>query len=230
MFRSFGFWLINRTIHSPFGQVLKAIRENEPRAVSLGYNVNDYKWVAFMISAALAGLAGYQWARASVAQDIYRDRLHKLTCRFPISDNYFAWQAYGRRYDLENRQALPDYLREENYQTLRDGIDRVESHVTSLDGYLNEQGDDTMNRFVLLDAQDWMPPHVIATLWEQIARVGQPGSRIIFRTAGFESPIEAALPAELRKRFVYERELSEQLHDQDRSAIYGMFHIYSMPQ
>lgn len=54
----FGFWLINRTIHSPFGQVLKAIRENEPRAVSLGYNVNNYKWVAFMISAALAGLAG----------------------------------------------------------------------------------------------------------------------------------------------------------------------------
>ncbi|SIQ64743.1 branched-chain amino acid ABC transporter permease [Marinobacterium stanieri] len=54
----FGFWLIHRTIHSPFGQVLKAIRENEPRAVSLGYNVNDYKWVAFTISAALAGLAG----------------------------------------------------------------------------------------------------------------------------------------------------------------------------
>lgn len=54
----FGFWLVNRTIHSPFGQILKAIRENEPRAVSLGYNVNDYKWAAFVISAALAGLAG----------------------------------------------------------------------------------------------------------------------------------------------------------------------------
>ncbi len=54
----FGFWLIQRTVHSPFGQVLKAIRENEPRAISLGYNVNDYKWVAFVISAALAGLAG----------------------------------------------------------------------------------------------------------------------------------------------------------------------------
>lgn len=54
----FGFWLIHRTIHSPFGQVLKAIRENEPRATSLGYNVNDYKWVAFTLSAALAGLAG----------------------------------------------------------------------------------------------------------------------------------------------------------------------------
>ncbi len=54
----FGFWLIHRTVHSPFGQVLKAIRENEPRAISLGYNVNDYKWVAFIISASLAGLAG----------------------------------------------------------------------------------------------------------------------------------------------------------------------------
>jgi len=54
----FGFWLIHRTIHSPFGQILKAIRENEPRAVSLGYNVNDYKWAAFVISAALSGLAG----------------------------------------------------------------------------------------------------------------------------------------------------------------------------
>ncbi|WP_104202649.1 branched-chain amino acid ABC transporter permease [Billgrantia saliphila] len=53
-----GFALIQRTIHSPFGQVLKAIRENEPRAVSLGYNVDAYKLVAFVISAGLAGLAG----------------------------------------------------------------------------------------------------------------------------------------------------------------------------
>lgn len=53
-----GFWLIHRTIHSPFGQVLKAIRENEARAVSLGYDVARYKLLAFVLSAALAGLAG----------------------------------------------------------------------------------------------------------------------------------------------------------------------------
>jgi len=52
------FWLIYRTIHSPFGQVLKAIRENEPRAISLGYRVDHYKLLAFTLSAALAGLAG----------------------------------------------------------------------------------------------------------------------------------------------------------------------------
>ena len=54
----FGFWLIYRTIHSPFGQVLKSIRENEARALSLGYDVDKYKLVAFVISAALAGMAG----------------------------------------------------------------------------------------------------------------------------------------------------------------------------
>jgi branched-chain amino acid transport system permease protein len=54
----FGFWLIHRTIHSPFGQVLRAIRENEPRALSLGYDVKRYKLVAFIISAGVAGLAG----------------------------------------------------------------------------------------------------------------------------------------------------------------------------
>jgi branched-chain amino acid transport system permease protein len=53
-----GFLLIHRTIHSPFGQVLKAIRENEPRAISLGYDVDRYKLVAFVLSAGLAGLAG----------------------------------------------------------------------------------------------------------------------------------------------------------------------------
>jgi branched-chain amino acid transport system permease protein len=53
-----GFLVIQRTIHSPFGQVLKAIRENEPRALSLGYDVDRYKLLAFILSAGLSGLAG----------------------------------------------------------------------------------------------------------------------------------------------------------------------------
>jgi branched-chain amino acid transport system permease protein len=53
-----GFLLVWRIVHSPFGQVLKAIRENEARATSLGYDTDRYKWVAFVLSAGLAGLAG----------------------------------------------------------------------------------------------------------------------------------------------------------------------------
>jgi len=53
-----GFLLIYRTVHSPFGQVLKAIRENEARATSLGYNTTRYKLMAFVLSATLSGVAG----------------------------------------------------------------------------------------------------------------------------------------------------------------------------
>ena len=53
-----GFLFIYRVIHSPFGQVLKAIRENEPRAISLGYKTDNYKLITFVISATFAGLAG----------------------------------------------------------------------------------------------------------------------------------------------------------------------------
>jgi branched-chain amino acid transport system permease protein len=53
-----GFLLIHRVVHSPFGQVLKAIRENEPRATSLGYRTDDYKLIAFVLSTTLAGVAG----------------------------------------------------------------------------------------------------------------------------------------------------------------------------
>jgi len=54
----FGFWLIHRTIHSPFGHVLRAIKDNEPRTISLGYDVNRYKLLVFVLSGALAGMAG----------------------------------------------------------------------------------------------------------------------------------------------------------------------------
>jgi len=53
-----GFLMIHRIVHSPFGQVLTAIRENEPRATSLGYRTDDYKLMAFVLSATLAGVAG----------------------------------------------------------------------------------------------------------------------------------------------------------------------------
>ena len=53
-----GFLFIHRIVHSPFGQVLKAIRENEPRTTSLGYRTDDYKLIAFVLSTFLAGIAG----------------------------------------------------------------------------------------------------------------------------------------------------------------------------
>jgi branched-chain amino acid transport system permease protein len=70
----FGFLVIYRTVNSPFGEILKAIRENEPRAVSLGYRVDQYKLAAFVLSAALSGLAG--GTKAIVAQNASLTDVH----------------------------------------------------------------------------------------------------------------------------------------------------------
>ncbi len=160
--------------------------------------------------------------------NLFRERVRKLTCDFPLDDNYFTWQAIGLRYDCENRKALPDYLKAEHYDTLKANIGRVETHIASLKDYMKQQPAGALDRFVFLDSQDWMKPPVVLDLWQEIARVGRPGSRIIFRTASIDSPVEEALTPSLKERFTYEQELSRELFKQDRSAIYGGFHIYSM--
>jgi branched-chain amino acid transport system permease protein len=73
----FGVFSVYRVVHSPFGAVLKAIRENEPRAISLGYRVERYKLAAFVLSAALAGLAGA--TKAIVAQSATLTDMHWTT-------------------------------------------------------------------------------------------------------------------------------------------------------
>jgi S-adenosylmethionine-diacylglycerol 3-amino-3-carboxypropyl transferase len=158
--------------------------------------------------------------------DLYRRRLKRLVCGFPLSDNYFAWQAFGHRYDTEHREALPPYLQADHYRRLRHRLDCVETRTAPFTEALRAQPDRSFDSFVLLDAMDWMAPDAIRTLWTEIARVGSPGARVIFRTAGPHSVIEPVLPSSLRARFTYARERSETLHAQDRSAVYGMFHLY----
>lgn len=161
---------------------------------------------------------------------LYRQRFKRLCCQFPIQDNFYAWQALAPlSYDHEKREAVPDYLKAEYYDVIKDNLYRVETHIASLIDYLQAQPANSLDRFVLLDSQDWMPPPVMTALWTEIARVGRPGTRIIFRTASPDSPIETALPKELRAKFVYEKERAEKLFQRDRSAIYGGFHIYNKP-
>jgi S-adenosylmethionine-diacylglycerol 3-amino-3-carboxypropyl transferase len=93
---------------------------------------------------------------------------------------------------------------------------------------MRSQPDDSLDRFVFLDSQDWMRPDQIAEMWTEIARVGRPGTRIVFRTAAATSPVESALPPSLKAKFDYKETLSRALLQEDRSAIYGGFHLYVM--
>lgn len=157
---------------------------------------------------------------------IYRERAHRLACGYPIEENYFAWQAFARKYDTEKRQAIPEYLKEENYQNLKANAHKVRTEITSVTEEIKQKPVGTFDRFVFLDAQDWMTPEIMTDLWQTIADRGGKNSRVIFRTAGAASPIETALPKDLREKFIYEEELSKELFKQDRASIYGGFHLY----
>lgn len=160
--------------------------------------------------------------------DIYRDRVRRLACDFPIQENYFSWQAFARKYDTKNRRAIPEYLKEKNYDRLKARAERVTTKIESATDEIRANRHGTFNRFVFLDAQDWMDRSSLIDLWSAVAEKASAGSRIIFRTAGSDSPAEKHLPDDLRLRFVYERELSQNLFKQDRSSIYGGFHLYVM--
>lgn len=158
--------------------------------------------------------------------DIYRERTKRLACDYPIKENYFAWQAFARKYDTKDRIAVPEYLKLQNYDKLKSNIGRLTAKVTSATDEIRNSEPGTFNRFVFLDAQDWMNAEQMTELWSAIAEKGEPGSRIIFRTAGAASPLDANLPEELLARFHYEKEASERMFKQDRASIYGGFHLY----
>lgn len=158
--------------------------------------------------------------------DVYKERTKRLAVDYPIYENYFAWQAFARKYDTENRAAVPEYLKAENYEKLKANAENIRTKIGSITDELKNQPEGTFNRFVFLDAQDWMNAEMMADLWQTIADRGETGSRIIFRTAGANSPIETNLPESLREKFVYEEDLSKELFKQDRASIYGGFHLY----
>ena len=158
--------------------------------------------------------------------EIYRERVKRLACDYPISENYFAWQAFARKYDTKDRVAIPDYLREENFQVLKANASRISTSIGSVTDEIKNSTYGAFNRFVFLDAQDWMDEKTITDLWTAIAENAESGSRIIFRTASAFSPVETKLPASLREKFVDQQEFSRELFKQDRASIYGGFHLY----
>ena len=160
--------------------------------------------------------------------NVYRERVRKLACDYPADNNYFMWQAFGRCYDRSGRNGVPEYLKEGNYYRIKELAARLGTLNESLHRYLRDQPAGSLDRFVFLDAQDWMKPEEISDLWSEVSRVGRPGARIVFRTASSHSPVEESLEPGLLKRFEYERDLSLHLWEKDRSAIYGGFHIYTL--
>ena len=158
--------------------------------------------------------------------DVLRQRLERLACGFPLSENYFAWQAFGRRYSTSG--ALPPYLDPNNFALVRKYASRVSVHHSSFTAHLARTSAQSLDRFVLLDAQDWMGDAELTDLWREITRTARSGARVIFRTAAEPTILPGRIPEDILARWHYAADVSRELTRKDRSAIYGGFHLYML--
>ncbi|WP_273792280.1 DUF3419 family protein [Brucella anthropi] len=160
---------------------------------------------------------------------VLRNRLEKLACGFPLTDNYFAWQAFGRGYSgNEETGPLPPYLSRSNFETVRSRADRMTVQNAGYTDFLSAKPEASVDRYILLDAQDWMNDEQLNALWNEITRTAAPNARVIFRTAAEPSLLPGRVVSQILDRWQYQADVSRTLHDRDRSSIYGGFHLYTL--
>jgi S-adenosylmethionine-diacylglycerol 3-amino-3-carboxypropyl transferase len=157
---------------------------------------------------------------------VLRERLEKLACDFDIKDNYFAWQAFGRGYGRGPMASLPPYLQHDHYEEIVARADRIEVRHTNFTDYLRSRPDGTLDRYILLDAQDWMTDEQLNDLWSEITRTARPDARVLFRTAGAPTILPGRVADATLSRWAYRAEESLDYTRRDRSSIYGGVHLY----
>jgi len=158
--------------------------------------------------------------------DVLRARLEKLACDFPLDDNYFAWQAFGRGYGKGQAASLPPYLQADNYDAVRARAERVTMLHANMTDMLAAADAASFDRYIFLDAQDWMTDAQLTALWSEVTRTARPGARVLFRTAAEPTLLPGRLPDDLLQRWDYRATESLDYTRRDRSAIYGGVHLY----
>ncbi len=158
--------------------------------------------------------------------DVLRARLEKLACDFPLQENYFAWQAFGRGYGKGIAVPLPPYLQAAHYSAVKARAERVTMLHANMTDMLAGSDAASFDRYIILDAQDWMTDAQLAALWSEVTRTARPGARVLFRTAAEPSLLPGRLPDYLLGRWDYRAEASLDYTRRDRSAIYGGVHLY----
>lgn len=183
--------------------------------------------------AALFGLgippAQYDKLAADGAGDVLpvlRERARKLLCDFPLSENYFAWQALSRTYPPAGPRALPPYLDPAAFAAVKANAGRARVLNRSLTDVLAGMPAGGTHAYVLLDAQDWMTDAQLDALWREIGRTAAPDARVIFRTGGAADILPGRVAPVLLAPWQRDAAASAEAFAADRSAIYGAFHLY----
>jgi S-adenosylmethionine-diacylglycerol 3-amino-3-carboxypropyl transferase len=161
-----------------------------------------------------------------------QDCVEGVFTRLPMKDNYF-WRVYMD--GSYTRECCPEYLREENFERLRDGlVDRVSTHTDSVQGFL-EKFNGQISRFVLLDHMDWLSDHFFPHLegeWQAIVDRAAPSTRVLWRSGGLQTTFIDRVRVCHRGQLVHvrdlltcQRELAAELHQLDRVHTYASFYI-----
>ncbi len=156
-------------------------------------------------------------------------RLEKLACDFDIKDNFYAWQAFGRGYGKQDDAPLPPYLQAANYQAVRERAGRVDVRHANMCDYLESMPAQSLDRYILLDAQDWMTDEQLTRLWSEITRTAKPGSRVLYRTAAAPDVVPGHIPDALMSQWQRaDQAWLDDMNRRDRSSVYGAIHLYTL--
>lgn len=158
--------------------------------------------------------------------EVLHARLLRLINGHANENNYFAWQALHRSYPGPGDRCLPPYLQRGQFDRMRAGAGLIIPLHANLRLFLESLPAREVDAVVLLDSQDWMAPDEIRALWSAIDRTGSDDVRVIFRTAGPDSPLESPALAPLQQTWRRDEARSAEGFAKDRSGIYGGFHCY----
>ena len=136
-----------------------------------------------------------------------------LTELSPKDNPYLAYILLGRYY---SEQHLPPYLRPENHEAIRSGIDRIEVHTASCDSYFRTLPDSTISHFNFTNIFEWIPPEGFEALLRETWRVAKEGATLTYRNL----LVHRERPEGMSHLFASRRDLALSLHDRDRSFIY----------
>jgi S-adenosylmethionine-diacylglycerol 3-amino-3-carboxypropyl transferase len=183
---------------------------------------NTWRWrllFQFFFSRAVMGALGrdasfFRYVEGSVAEKILARTRHALTVLDPSRNPYLHWILKG-----QHENTLPLYLREENFEIIRNNLDRLEWHLAPLEDFLGAQTTNHFTKFNLSDLFEYLSQETTNRLLGRISEISAPGSRIAY----WNMLAPRSSPESLRARIRPLTMLSTNLHLQDKAFFYSAF-------
>lgn len=218
-------------LHMPAARLFAAATLDEQRALFARIEASQaYRFFCWLMqhpfSAALVGVPNHQLHMArkgtgDTARENLSTMIKRAATRAPLRDNYFGYVYFHGRY---SETCLPDYLRREHFDKLRQRLGAICPHTCSLTGFLR-RNPGAYTHFNLLDHQDWMAcrdHEGLRVEWRAILDNSAPGARVLMRTAGEALDF---LPDFVAGRVEFHPERTRPLLFQDRPSTYGGLHL-----